>query len=60
MHNGTPHDTHSPAAHHATQLSVPIAKEVLVPVASSEETSFIGNEEAASSEQRRRGIIETV
>ncbi|XP_014092716.2 protein CLEC16A homolog [Bactrocera oleae] len=60
VHNGTPHDTHSPAAHHATQLSVPIAKEVLVPVASSEETSFIGNEEAASSEQRRRGIIETV
>ncbi|XP_039967154.1 protein CLEC16A homolog isoform X2 [Bactrocera tryoni] len=61
VHNGTPHDTHSPAPHHGTQLNgVPIAKEVLVPVASSEETSFIGNEEAATSEQRRRGIIETV
>lgn len=61
VHNSTPHDTHSPAPHHATQLNgVPIAKEVLVPVASSEETSFIGNEEAATSEQRRRGIIETV
>uniref|UniRef100_A0A0K8UGJ7 Protein CLEC16A n=2 Tax=Bactrocera latifrons TaxID=174628 RepID=A0A0K8UGJ7_BACLA len=61
VHNGTPHDTHSPAPLHATQLNgVPIAKEVLVPVASSEETSFIGNEEAATSEQRRRGIIETV
>uniref|UniRef100_A0A0K8UEZ4 Protein CLEC16A n=1 Tax=Bactrocera latifrons TaxID=174628 RepID=A0A0K8UEZ4_BACLA len=60
VHNGTPHDTHSPAPLHATQLNgVPIAKEVLVPVASSEETSFIGNEEAATSEQRRRGIIET-
>ncbi|XP_011189527.2 protein CLEC16A homolog [Zeugodacus cucurbitae] len=61
VHNGTPHETHSAAPHHATQLNgVPIAKEVLVPVARSEETSFIGNEDASTSEQRRRGIIETV
>ncbi|CAD6996064.1 unnamed protein product [Ceratitis capitata] len=61
VHNSTSRETHSPALHHASQLNgVAIAKEVVAPVASSEETSFIGNEDAASSEQRRRGIIETV
>ncbi|XP_036329209.1 protein CLEC16A homolog isoform X2 [Rhagoletis pomonella] len=61
VHNGMPRETHSPAPLNPTQLNgVAIAKEVVVPVASSEETSFIGSEDAPSSEQRRRGIIETV
>ncbi|XP_054745810.1 protein CLEC16A homolog isoform X1 [Anastrepha obliqua] len=61
VHNGIPRETHSPAPLHASQLNgVAIAKEVVVPVANSEETSFIGSEEGASSDQRRRGIIETV